>query len=139
MKINAGADANSGLPHTVSVTLANAFDISQLPHQLSEDDPAFFGDKGDVHYQLKRHVGNAVGFWDTLLKGSRTHPMSQTTKRFNHRMSSSRARVEHFFRVIKRQFGCTKMRDKGIAKSTALMFSLIGLTNLYLARGALTS
>ena len=51
--------------------------------------------------------------------------------------SSIRARVEHVFRVIKRQFGYTKVRYKGIAKNAAQVFSLIGLTNLYLARRAL--
>ena len=57
----------------------------------------------------------------------------------NHKMSSIRARVEHVFRVIKRQFGYTKVRYKGIEKNAAQVFSLIGLTNLYLARRALMS
>ncbi len=49
MKIHVGADVNSGLAHTVSVTPANASDISQLPHLLREDDRAVFGDKGYVN------------------------------------------------------------------------------------------
>ena len=42
--------------------------------------------------------------------------------------------MEHIFRVIKRQFGYTKVRYKGLAKNAAQVFSLVGLTNLYLAR-----
>ena len=38
MKIHVGADANSGLAHTVSVTAANEADVSQLPNLLREDD-----------------------------------------------------------------------------------------------------
>jgi hypothetical protein len=48
-------------------------------------------------------------------------------------------RVEHLFRIIKCQFGYTKASDKGIVKNAAQVFSLIGLTNLYLARRKLMS
>ncbi|CAI07435.1 Transposase, IS5 family [Aromatoleum aromaticum EbN1] len=137
MKIHVGADVNSGLAHTVSVTPANASDISQLPHLLREDDRAVFGDKGYVNNDLKRTARKAGVFWGVSLKASKPHPLSAANKRFNHKMSSIRARVEHVFRVIKRQFGYTKVRYKGIAKNAAQVFSLIGLTNLYLARRAL--
>jgi IS5 family transposase len=52
-------------------------------------------------------------------------------------MSSVRSRVEHLFRVIKRQFGYTKVRYRGLVKNAAQVFTLIRLTNLYLARRAL--
>lgn len=45
MKIHAGADVDSGLVHTVSVTLANASDISRLPHLVREDGCATPGSK----------------------------------------------------------------------------------------------
>jgi IS5 family transposase len=139
MKIHVGADVNSGLAHTVSVTPANASDISQLPHLLREDDRAVFGDKGYVNNDLKRHARKAGVFWGVSLKGSKTRPLGEANKRFNHKMSSIRAWVEHLFRVIKRQFGYTKVRYKGIAKNAAQVFSLVGLTNLYLVRRALMS
>ncbi len=139
MKIHVGADVNSGLAHTVSVTPANASDISQLPHLLREDDRAVFGDKGYVNNDLKCHARKAGVFWGISLKGSKTRPLCEANKRFNCKMSSIRARVEHLFRVIKRQFGYIKVRYKGIAKNATQVFSLIGLTNLYLARRALMS
>ena len=43
MKIHVGADVNSGLVHTVSVTPANVPDNSQLPDLLREDDRAVLG------------------------------------------------------------------------------------------------
>jgi IS5 family transposase len=137
MKIHVGADVNSGLVHTVSVTAANQSDIGQLPYLLRKDDRAVFGDKGYVNNSLKRAARKAGVFWGVSLKASKQHPLTDANKRFNHRMSSVRARVEHIFRVIKRQFGYTKVRYKGIAKNAAQVFSLIGLTNLYLARRAL--
>ncbi len=45
-----------------------------------------------------------------------------------------RANVEHPFRVIKRQFGFTTVRYRGLAKNTARLHSLFALANLYLAR-----
>ena len=130
MKVHVGADVNSGLVHTVSVTPANASDISQLPHLVREDDRAVFGDKGYVNNKLKRLARKAGVFWGVSLKASKQQPLTEANKRFNHRMSSIRARVEHVFRVIKRQFGYTKVRYKGIAKNAAQLFSLIGMTNL---------
>ncbi len=45
-----------------------------------------------------------------------------------------RAKVEHPFRVIKRQFGFTKVRYRGLAKNTAQLFTLFALSNLWMAR-----
>ena len=48
-----------------------------------------------------------------------------------------RARVEHPFRVVKRQFGYVKVRFKGLAKNTAQIVTLFALSNLWMARRAL--
>ncbi|QNM63571.1 hypothetical protein XHV734_4884 [Xanthomonas hortorum pv. vitians] len=40
-------------------------------------------------------------------------------ERWEHFKASAHAKVEHPFRVIKRQFGCTKVRYRGLAKNTA--------------------
>ena len=45
-----------------------------------------------------------------------------------------RARAEHPFRVIKRQFGLTKVRFRGLAKNTAHVITLFALSNLWMAR-----
>ncbi|AKF47385.1 Transposase DDE domain protein [Pseudomonas syringae pv. syringae B301D] len=45
-----------------------------------------------------------------------------------------RAKVEHPFRVIKRQFGYEKVRFRGLAKNTAQMVTLFALSNLWMAR-----
>ncbi|MBB3759550.1 IS5 family transposase [Xanthomonas arboricola] len=48
--------------------------------------------------------------------------------------ASLRAKVEHPFRVIKRQFGYTKVRYRGLAKNTAQVLTLFALSNLWMAR-----
>ena len=48
--------------------------------------------------------------------------------------ASVRAKVEHPFRVIKRQFGYTKVRYRGLAKNTQQLITLFALSNLWMAR-----
>ena len=45
-----------------------------------------------------------------------------------------RAKVEHPFRVIKRQFGHMKVRYRGLLKNTARMKTLFALSSLWMAR-----
>ncbi|WP_434547853.1 condensin complex protein MksE [Pseudomonas putida] len=45
-----------------------------------------------------------------------------------------RAKVEHPFRVIKRQFGYVKTRFRGLAKNTAQLTTLFALSNLWMVR-----
>lgn len=47
--------------------------------------------------------------------------------------ASTRAKVEHPFRVIKCQFGSTKVRYRNLAKNTAQLVTLLALSNLWMA------
>ena len=51
--------------------------------------------------------------------------------------ASIRAKVEHPFRVIKCQFGHTKVRYRGMAKNTAQLITLFALSNIWMARRVL--
>ena len=51
--------------------------------------------------------------------------------------ASVRAKVEHPFRVIKRQFGFVKVRYRGLKKNTAQLLTLFALSNLWMVRGKL--
>ncbi len=44
------------------------------------------------------------------------------------------SKVEHPFRVIKRQFGYAKVRFRGLAKNTAQLVTLFVLSNVWMAR-----
>lgn len=52
------------------------------------------------------------------------------TQKREHRKTSVRAKVEHPFRVIKRQFGLMKVRFRGLTKNTAHVVTLFALSNL---------
>ncbi len=131
MKIHLGAEVNSGLAHTILVTAANASDISQLPHLLREDDKTVFGDKAYNEKSFKRMARRAGVFWGLSLKATSMHKPTAANERFNRKMSSIRSGAEHLFRIIKRQFGYTRVRYKGLVKNAAQMFTLVGLANLY--------
>lgn len=45
-----------------------------------------------------------------------------------------RARVEHPFRIITRQFGYVKTRYRGVARNRAQLFTLFALGNLFVVR-----
>lgn len=65
------------------------------------------------------------------LPESRAKTKIQNTE---HRKASVRAKVEHPFRVIKRQFGLVKVRFRGLAKNTAHVVTLFALSNLWMVR-----
>jgi transposase, IS5 family len=48
--------------------------------------------------------------------------------------SVARARVEHVFHVVKRLWGFSKVRYRGLAKNTARLYTAFALANLYLLR-----
>ena len=110
MKVHVGADLDSGVVHTVTVTSANTADISELPHLLREQDRVVFGDSGDVNDRLKRAARSAGVLWGVALKAKPKRKLGASQKRRNRRLSSIRCRVEHGFRVIKRRFGYTRVR-----------------------------
>ena len=58
----------------------------------------------------------------------------RTAQRAAMRKASIRAKVEHPFRVIKRQFGLMKVRFRVWAKNTAHVITLFALSNLWMAR-----
>ncbi len=63
--------------------------------------------------------------------------MKGATRHVEQMKAAVRSKVEHPFRVIKRQFGYQKVRFKGLAKNTTQVLTLFALSNLWMARRAL--
>ena len=64
----------------------------------------------------------------------KTQLIESLTDQIERIKASIRAKVEHPFRVIKRQFGHVKVRYRGLAKNTAQLHTLFALSNLWMAR-----
>ena len=64
-------------------------------------------------------------------------PAQAITDKIERVKASIRAKVEHPFRVIKKQFGHLKVRYRGLEKNTAQLKTLFMLSNLWMVRGKL--
>jgi IS5 family transposase len=68
-----------------------------------------------------------------LLKNlNRDDPTDRLTNQIERIKASIRAKVEHPFRVIKRQVGHVKVRYRFLAKNTAQLHTLFALANLWM-------
>jgi IS5 family transposase len=63
--------------------------------------------------------------------------VDQTQRSKNRNKSRIRARVEHLFGVVKRLWGFTKVRYRGLQKNATRAFTALALANIFLARGRL--
>ena len=63
--------------------------------------------------------------------------MDEVQRAKNRNKSRVRARVEHVFAVVKRLWGFTKVRYRGLQKNATRAFTALALANIYLARGRL--
>ena len=138
MKAHIGVDAQSGLVHTVAGTAANVNDLNMAGALLHGDEEVAFGDAG---YQGVHKRPEAVGpTWHVAMRPGlrkKLNPFIEpdfVAERVEKTKASIRAKVEHPFRVIKRQFGFTKVRYRGLAKNTAQLVTLFALSNLWMAR-----
>lgn len=134
MKVHTGTDSQSGLVHTVKVTTARVHDKQEIDELLHGDEKAVFGDKGYFSDQDKRSARKAGLFWGVLDKAKSKKRLSHKQKRRNKKLASIRAKVEHPFRVVKRQFGYLKTRYRGLKKNAAQIYTLFALANLYRVR-----
>ncbi len=67
----------------------------------------------------------------TAMKNMRERKYAECWVRFK---DSARAKVERPFRVVKRHFGYTKVRYRGLAKNAAQALTLFALSTLWMAR-----
>ncbi len=129
MKVHIGTDTH-GVVHSLTTTDAAQADITQLPQLLTGTESDLYGDKAYYKQDHKTHWQAGGGRYRVNKSGKRT----PRTDAHNAARSRVRARVEHVFHVVKRLWGFTKVRYRGLAKNTARAFTAFALANLYLVR-----
>jgi IS5 family transposase len=137
MKAHIGVDADSGLVHTVTTTAAHEADVNQVADLLHGKEKQVWADSGYrgapnrvERDDLQWHIAARPSDIAKLAEGK----AKDRLKKQEHRKASVRAKVEHPFRVIKRQFGLARVRFKGLQKNTAHLLTLFALSNLWMAR-----
>jgi IS5 family transposase len=141
MKAHIGVDAASGLVHTVVCTSANVNDLNVAGQLLHGEEESAFGDAGyqGVHKRPEAEGPN----WHVAMRPGKRRKLNPfiepqfLAEQAEKLKASVRAKVEHPFRVLKRQFGMTKVRYRGLAKNTAQIVTLFALSNLWMARRSL--
>ena len=140
MKAHIGVDADSGLVHTVVGTAGHVSDVTRASQLLHGQESEVFTDAGyqgidkrpetqglDVHWHVAMRPGKRKALDKSSALGSLIDQLERTKARI-------RAKVEHPFRVIKRQFGYMKVRYRGLLKNTQQVITLFALSNLWMVR-----
>ncbi|MEB2112143.1 IS5 family transposase [Xanthomonas campestris pv. campestris] len=139
MKAHIGVDEFSGLVHHVHCTAANVADVTATHALLHGKEDSVFGDSGYTGADKREELQDCEAAFFIAAKRSVLQAIGNKRERareqrWEHFKASVRAKVEHPFRVIKRQFGYTKVRYRGLAKNTAQVLTLFALSNLWMKR-----
>ena len=142
MKAHIGVDAKSGLVHTVKGTAGHVHDINKGHALLHGQERIVFADAGyrgiekrsDAMPQVRWYVAMRPGKRKALDKSNAADALLEAAEKLK---AGVRAKVEHPFRVIKRQFGYVKVRYRGLKKNTQQLITLFALSNLWMVRSKL--
>ena len=143
MKAHIGVDAESGLVHTVIGTAANVNDVTQAAQLLHGQETDVFADAGYQGVDKREEAQGLKVDWHIAMRpGKRAaldlrSALAAKIEQVEKIKASIRAKVEHPFRLIKQQFGHTKVRYRGLAKNTARLQVMFALGNLWLVRKTL--
>ena len=139
MKAHIGVDADSGLVHTVRGTAGSVNDVVEANCLLHGEETEAWGDAG---YQgaAKRPDAQGRVRWNIAMRPGKRRALDKDNvidtliDKVEKLKAGIRAKVEHPFRVIKRQFGHVKLRYRGLKKNTAQLHTLFALSNLWMVR-----
>ncbi len=139
MKCHVGADAGTGLVHTIEVTPANTHDITVASKLIRSDDEVVYGDSGFVGIQKRPEIKkneHLASIDYRIVRRPRSLPKVSDNaidweRNIENRKSSVRCKVEHAFRIIKCQFGYKKTVYRGLMKNENRLYAMFACANLY--------
>ena len=121
MKAHIGVDAGTGYVHSVSATAANVHDLDESVNLVRDDDEVVYADAGYQGVERRREVAENEHLsgveWRVAARKGWLKTMPEHDRHLESRKASVRAKVEHPFLIIKRDFGFIKTRYRGIAKN----------------------
>jgi len=141
MKAHIGADAASGLVHSVTGTAANVSDISQTHELLHGQEKVVHADAGYLGVEKRPEIiaGHSSVEWRVAARRGKIKAMEQSwvkdlTLGYEKLKARARALVEHPFHVVKNLFRHRKVRYRGLKKNTSQLEVLFALANLVIAK-----
>jgi len=134
MKAHLGVDSQTKLIHSVTATAANVADPTVLPALLHGNETRVYGDqayRGQTAV-IRHHAPRAQDFTNRRYRHG--GQVDEVAREHNRTKAKVRAKVEHAIGVIKRIFGFTKVRYRGLYKNTHRLVVTCALANLFLVR-----
>ncbi len=125
MKAHIGTDRR-GIVHSLSTTAANVSDITQRPELRHSEEREVFGDRA-YWSEAHRQAALAKGIRYRVNRRSHRRPLTTYQRNSNRRRSAARARVEPVVHGVKRLWGFSKVRYRGLAKNTARLYTAFAL------------
>ena len=137
MKAHIGVDSQTKVIHSVVATPANTADCKVLGQMLHGQETRVYGDQAykSQGAVIRAKAPKARDFTNRQCKWK--HFIDEAIKAKNHTKSRIRSRVEHSIGVIKRVFGFSKVRYRGLAKNGNRLFVTAALANIFLLRYSL--
>jgi len=134
MKVHVGVDSRSKVIHSVVTTPANTADCKVLGDLLHGQERRVYGDQAykSQGERIRAKAPKAKDFTHRQCKWK--HCIDAAIRAKNRTKSRIRAPVEHSIGVIKRVFGFTKVRYRGLAKNANRVFVTTALANIFLVR-----
>jgi len=133
MKVHIGA-SKQGLVHSLVTGRAGEQDISRLDELLHGQERELYGDQAYWSEDHRLHCQSAGIDYRVNRRAKPGRQLTRQQKAFNRSRSGRRARGEFAFRIVKRLWGFTIVRYRGLFKNTVRAYALFALANLYLMR-----
>jgi IS5 family transposase len=133
MKAHIGVDAGTGYVHSVTATAANVHDLDEAVNLVRADDEVVYADAGYQGAPKRPEIAGDEHLskiqWRVAARKGALQAMTEDDRALESRKASVRAKVEHPFLVVKRDFGFTKTRYRGIAKNLNHLHMLFASAN----------
>ena len=133
MKAHIGVDAGTGYVHSVSCTAANVHDLDEMGHLVRPDDAVVYADAGYLGVERRLEIAGdehlSTVQWQVAARKGQLRTMTAPDRAIESRKASARAKVEHPFLIVKRDFGFTKTRYRGLAKNRNHLHVLFASAN----------
>jgi IS5 family transposase len=133
MKAHIGSDAGTGYVHSLTATAANVHDLDQVGELVRDDDEVVYTDAGYQGVDNRDEIASDAHLsqiqWRVAARKGRLAAMAGPDQAIESRKASVRAKVEHPFLIVKRDFGFTKTRYRGIAKNLNHLHVLFASAN----------
>jgi IS5 family transposase len=142
MKAHIGVDAGTGYVHAVRATAASVHDLDEAANLVRDDDEVVYGDAGYQGAEKRPEVADDEHLsqvqWRVAARKGRLKTMAEPDRAAQSRQASVRAKVEHPFLIVKRDFGFSKTRYRGIEKNLNHLHMLFASANWLMRARAVT-